>query len=309
MLANDYPEADELTELLKYIEFNWIDNNNKDTSNIIRKSANQHINSTNDNSEKKYEKLSEKDFNTISDEVLLKQSGLISTPTERIADFIRLYSNNLKIQSADVKESMEQKIIEEDIQSGDGDEVNKTRISNKVKTYQTTLFKYLKTLNTQYETKLKEFYKEKRVNYHFDHLINLNALSNLLIAIYLIQLYQGKKITSINSNGDIQNDMFIKEGTVFSGYNSIKGFLVNVLGKFLILSIAGYNKYEYDFINKRLYRDRKDLFYKSLFSILNLHWNNKEIIYRNILLLNLIHFLYPNSINISKKEIEITIND
>lgn len=99
---------------------------------------------------------------------------------------------------------------------------------------------------------------------------------------------------------------YIKEGEIIDDKGvGLKHCLVNVLGKFLIHANtnAGFQNYSYELVNDRINAFRKDLFEKATFLILNVTWKKRELLLRDILLLDLLHHIYPSQL----KESDIAI--
>jgi hypothetical protein len=88
---------------------------------------------------------------------------------------------------------------------------------------------------------------------------------------------------------------------------SYKEYILNLLGSFLINSNirAGYKKYDYDLLNDKIQSLRKSIFEHGTFLCLNMNWKENEIKYRDILFLDLLHFVYPISLTLNEIE---TIN-
>ena len=141
--------------------------------------------------------------------------------------------------------------------------------------------------------------------------ITIRALSSILIAVHLIYLKIGKKFTVQTSELDQEGEFISKEETYISvGYKSesvdtVKGFLINVLGKFLLVSSVGFKQYEYDILNQKLFKSQEQLFLKSIFLILNTSWKNSEFKDRDVLLLNCIHFILSNHISSAEYQDEV----
>jgi len=78
-------------------------------------------------------------------------------------------------------------------------------------------------------------------------------------------------------------------------HDSLKSILVDSLGVFLlhVASCKGFKHYEFDSLNEKLIQFRQNLFKMGASLILNLNWTSKEQDQRNILLLDLLHFVNP----------------
>lgn len=85
-------------------------------------------------------------------------------------------------------------------------------------------------------------------------------------------------------------------------YNSEEGYglkyyLIEMLGSFLLNAnaLAGYKAYDYDVLNEKVLSLRKSIFEGGVFLCLNLKWKESEKTWRNILLLDLLIFIYPGA--------------
>ena len=86
-----------------------------------------------------------------------------------------------------------------------------------------------------------------------------------------------------------------RDGSLFQG---LKWYITKVLGTFLFCANrgAGYKTYEYPSAKARLVSLRHTIFQKGLFLLLNESWSEKEVVYRDLMLLDLLHNVYPNPI-------------
>ncbi|RKD90050.1 phospholipase D-like domain-containing protein [Mangrovibacterium diazotrophicum] len=92
---------------------------------------------------------------------------------------------------------------------------------------------------------------------------------------------------------------YIEEG-VLSGDDSwgLKYYIVDTLAHFILHSNsrAGFKKYSYDLANERMNRFRKDICEKAIFLLGNVSWRQKDEHLLQILVLDLLHFVYPEAI-------------
>ncbi|MCA0931762.1 hypothetical protein LCM02_04810 [Lutimonas saemankumensis] len=79
------------------------------------------------------------------------------------------------------------------------------------------------------------------------------------------------------------------------GGSNVKSYLIEMLGSYLINanSTSGFKKYEYESLNDKTKSLRNSIFERATFLCLNLHWKDSELDLRNILLLDLLHFVLP----------------
>lgn len=72
---------------------------------------------------------------------------------------------------------------------------------------------------------------------------------------------------------------------------SVLSYLTNMLGAFLISSNRGANEYSYQLVNDKITLQKKDILERSIFLILNSRWKEKEEKYKELLILDLLHFV------------------
>lgn len=302
LLEQDYPDGDGVTILLEYLDYNWADddsNNSIDTKRVIR---GKQQNSKNEKEEEIFENLSAEEFNRINEAFLLKQSGLLSTLNIKLADFLNLVISGRITKVSDYFESEEQKLLEDEEQKGEGTDIQaKSKPKINALKEKRALQNYFAKLDSLYADKLSRFYKAKALNVTPDEPITFKSISKILIALQLIQIYQGKKfITQIDEKDEtsLKEEKYILDGTINDKSGSVKGFLINVFGRFLILATAGINRYDYAILNEKMNYYQKQVFEKALLLILNLNWRTEEEFrYRLTLLLNLHYYILPNNGN------------
>lgn len=312
LLDNDYPNAEGLTELLQHVDCNWADEDdikNKSINSIQGRTKNDK--SDNQNIEN-HEILSSQEFNKASHSVVLKQNSDLNNSSLKIAEFLNIIGKEgININNYNFDESEEQKLLEDKEQKGDGNEI-KQNLKLKVNgdKERRAIANYYSNLDAQYKNHLDQLYKSNSLTESPKELLGIKNLSNMLIALQLIQLY-GYKAYSFERDDEnkkeLKYEQYIPEGNLLSGVNSIKGFLIDTFGRFTLLSVAGFKKYEYDILNNRMIYFRRQVFLKSTFHILNSKWNEKEIDYRNTLLLNSLYFI-NSTIQVSLEDFILEID-
>jgi hypothetical protein len=295
LLDDEYPEGEGVTVLLQYIDYNWADEDIESTKRFSSASSSTQLITNSQPIEKEYDRLEASEFNNVSTEVLLKQSGELSSSNVKIAEFLNLITSGSINKNDDYTESEEQKLFEDQDQVGGGKEIQTASIikTNGHKEKQAIL-NYFRKLDLIYTDQLSNFVKHKALTEAPNEKLTIRSLSNMLIALQLIQLYYGKKFIS-NFKDDNQSkiieDSYILEGNIFSGNETVKGFLMNAFGKFLLLSCAGIKRYEFDVLNQKQEHSLSQIMIKSIFIILNLNWRESELNYRKSLLLNILFYM------------------
>ncbi len=297
----EYPDGEGVTNLLQYIDYNWADNEDENNITKVNHSAAGFSKKLESQGHLKvYKTLSPEEFNKISNDILLKQTGELSNPNVKIAEFLNLLSAANQNKENDYRDSSEQGLLEDKEQNGKGESVD-TSIKKKsiaIKEKRAIAHFYKKLENT-YDSKLAEFFDSKVLTLSPVEPITIKTISNILVAFELIKIYQGKKFTfqsdTLNESS-LKEELYLYNGTIHSEANSIKGFMVNVFGKFLLLATAGMKDYGYDILNQNLIKKRKQLLVKSIVVILNLKWKNNEEKYKETLLLNCLYFINPEKV-------------
>ena len=311
LLELDFIDGEGITDLLQFVDYNWADDQSESIKKVFNHSAGGGRIATENQINKDYEVLDAKQFNKVSTESLLRQSGELSNSTVKIAEFLSLFSSGMVIGNEEFKESEEQKLYEDEEQQGQGDEVDKKPKRVNGSKEKTAITKYFKKLDSMYLASLSTFIKSRVTNDLQGEKITIRTLSSILIAIHLIYLKFGKKFTVLTSELDHDGEFISKEETYLSvgskseSVDTVKGFLINVLGKFLLVSGSGYKYYEYEILNQKLSKSQEQLFLKSIFLILNTNWRNSETKDRDILLLNCLHYILNEEILLEEYQNEL----
>lgn len=302
LLEQDFPDGDGVTALLEFVDYNWADDDSENTLDSKKVTGGSQQNSKNEKEEKTYQTLTAEEFNKINEAVLLKQSGLLSSVNVKLADFLNLILSGNNLKESDYKESEEQKLLEDEQQKGEGSDVQ-TKAKPKVIALKEkrALNNYFGKLDNLYAKKLSFFYEAKALTITPNEPITIKSISKILIALQLVQVYQGKKfITQLDEKDEssFKEERYILDGAIYDKSDSVKGFLINVFGRFLLLATAGVNHYDYTILNEKMSQYQKQVFEKALSLILNLNWKSEEEIkYRLTLLLNLHYYILPNNGN------------
>jgi len=296
-LEQDFADGEGITELLEFVDYNWADDESTGTRKVFDRSSPMMRKANEEEQEKNYKVLDASEFNRLSAESLLRQSGELSNSTVKIAEFLNSFSTGAFGNDDNYNESPEQGLLEENIGDGSGDEVDRksTLRTNGVKE-KAAISKYFKKLDAVYSKRLTDFLETKALTETPKNPITIRSLSGILIGLHIIQIHYGKKFEVITDDIDrYGNNIITEENYIISGalddeVESVKGFLMNVLGKFLLLSGAGSKPYEYDIINQKLINSQNQLLIKSVSIILNTPWREKEEIHKKVLLLNCLYY-------------------
>ena len=312
LLEHDFIDGEGITDLLQFVDYNWADDQSESKKKVFNHSTGAVRTATENKDDKEYEVLDAKQFNKVSTESLLRQSGELSNSTVKIAEFLSLFSSGMVMGNDEFRESEEQRLYEDEQQQGQGDEVDKKSKRVKGSKEKTAISKYFKKLDSVYSASLSTFIKSRVTNDLQGDKITIRSLSSILIAIHLIYLKFGKKFMVLTSELDQDGEFVTKEETYLSigskseSVDTVKGFLINVFGKFLLVSSSGYKDYEYEILHQKLSKSREQLFLKSVLLILNTNWKSSETKDRDILLLNCLYFILGEQILLKEFQDDLT---
>lgn len=298
LLEKDFPDGEGVTLLLEYVDYNWADDDLENQVGSKRSGFIKNIKNEGESQDEIYQILSQDEFNKVNNEIWMEQSGLLTTNNIKLADFLHLLLKGDALNDAEYNENEEQKLLEDKDQIGEGSQIVE-KVFSKVDALKEkrALKKYFGKLEKTYANKLDSFYKAKALSVSPTEVITLKVVSKMLIALQLIQLYRGKKFVNIDKNKDeftFKEERYLIDGTLNGDYDTLKGFVINVLGKFLLLSTAGINKYNYEMLNQKMNQYQGQIFEKALLLILSLPWNSQEEKrLRLTLLLNLHYYFAP----------------
>lgn len=300
LLDNDFPDDEGFTSFLEFVDYDWADDEASSNDILKPKNIRAMVKSEHSAQEKEYERLKSEEFNKISEEVLAHQSGLLTNANVKIADFLNIVVSGEVQKSSDFSESDEQKLFEDIEQKGEGEEI-KSRGVRKINATQEkrAIIRYFQKLEKIYTDKLTAFFETQALTETPNELITIKSLSKALIALQILSIYQGKKFCQIDENDGslLIEEFYINFGKITDGVDTVKGFLMNVLGKFLLLATGGFKYYAYEILNQKLKSYRIQAFEKALFLCFNNDWRNEEEKkHLNLLLLNLHYFVLPSDV-------------
>ncbi|EAZ83058.1 phospholipase D-like domain-containing protein [Algoriphagus machipongonensis] len=360
------PESANYAELLKFLDYSWIDEFEDSIKKTISNSSIRDITST---KESNYREINEAQFNELRSFNDVKQEASLYDDTSAITELINQISKGL-IQSNEVVESNEQKLSLENDSDQEGDseeEINLSQANIGNSKEFDAIHRHFKKVRERFSQRISIIFKTGDITESIEDPITRKEILNLGAALSLMIIFHGKKyneeytvlglqnskeldhefgeIRSRNSatpidtpNGYNRGELFyemkknsfqnflkeleklslerliIKESiSTFSSEENylsnglfvdgekiygLKNYLTEILSPFLI-SYAFYKGekiYSFDPVNHRIKKEKEDVFIKASFLIFNIDWKESELKNRNLLLLDLIHFIYPNKI-------------
>lgn len=300
LLENDFPEDEGFTALLEFVDYDWADDEDNYNDTLKPKNFRGSNKTEQIAKEKEYERLKSEEFNKISEEVLAHQSVLLTNANVKIADFLNFVVSGEIHKTSDFSDSNEQKLLEDTEQKGEGEEIKSKGIQKiNANLEKRAIIRYFHKLELIYTDKLAKFFETKALTETPNELISIKTFSKALIALQILSIYHGKKFCQISENNDshLIEEYYINFGKIYNGVDTVKGFLMNVLGKFLLLSTGGFKNYDYEILNQKIRSYRIQAFEKAIFLILNTDWRSEEEkTYLNLLLLNLHYFILPSDL-------------
>jgi len=291
-LDNAYNNPSDIASLLEYSTFDWADDEGDDIQ-ISEKGSGISIANKKIDQNQNYKKLTEQEFNAVSEEVLLRQRSLLESSNVRIAEFLHHYSKGMIAKDEEITESSEQAMM--DSMDGDGDiEIvqsfdAKKQYDDDVKN-KWALHNYIKRQYIKYQKPLIPYLESSIITDLKTKPTNLKSVSSMLISFQLIDIFSKKKLSNNITNST--ENFFETDSS--NNRKSIKGFLVNNYGCFLINSMAGFKSYDSELVQNKIYESRKQLGIKALIYILNTYWKSSELKVRDCLLLDTLLCLIPD---------------
>lgn len=233
----------------------------------------------------------------------LNESAFLLSPSLRILDAIRLAHTRVSHLETDIRADEQ----EEDISGISGNDENEIQqrknISLRIlEADKRKLLKYFTNLYDYFHYDI--LFKDTKLP---DYKLTLTDLTKYLIALELIHEFGGKS-EKIEKN---QQQLYFSYFPVVGNYenDNVKGCCINIIGDFLRLAKNGFKEYSFDYTMKRLAHLQHDALISTITCIINVQWEENEIIYLKTLLLNSLHYLgWTTSENLDQN-LEILITE
>ncbi|MCH8559000.1 MAG: phospholipase D family protein [Balneolia bacterium] len=253
-------------------------------------------------------KLDKDTFNEHDENFYLQSAYSGGGTTGAIARFLDAHGNSLRTEE-DITESEEQKLAQGLINEGEGNslDVNDSVDPEREHEKKQAFHRYLNRLDRNYTKAVKVWYfGESEQNIR----ISPGSLNELYIGLKLISLYMRKNEKTDNPQGNLKNPRnekksanpgtkeksfkYFEEGSISDGCTTIKGFLTDTVGKFLLLALHGYEHKERTREKERMDELRLDIFNLCMELIHFISWNRlEEIELKKNLILNCLHYIHP----------------
>lgn len=295
ILGNEFFGGDGISDLLQFTEMSWADEGSES-----QKQNNRIVNSANHRKETQipteFETLSEEEFNMSSSLPSLMEMPLYTDPNVKINDALNAISSRFNLHDSDYRESEEQRLFEEDQVEGDGQSVeyHRRRAVDGEKEKQ-AIHKYLKRLETAHSKVHKRFFSSCAISEFSSSPITIRSISSILIGVHIVQIKYGRKFAvalhlyDTSNQEQLKDETYISVGSKGDPGNTLKGFLLNILGGYFLALNAGIRNYDFDLINQKMTNYLTTLLTKSLFLILNTPWKESEETDKKLLVLNTLY--------------------
>lgn len=319
---------DEVAHLLQFVDYSWDDEAQAGEAGNANRTL-KHAKGDTANT-KTYERLSEEEFNAGHKDPITSDR-VNNNPSVRIADFLsslRLDERSRKDQSTE--ESAEARLTE--AKPGEEDAI---AASNGVDTDSQAARKAQSAIRRFFQQLQKGLWGDELSTFLDDPVITalpqakhtIKRVSNLLVALGVVQLYCGKTFTESipsdaggNPDTNIRRSRATERQPANNGHNiaatetshavsrhylplgagelgTLKGFLVHSLGTYLLQTTGGDEDYKYEPLNEKLKRSRRAAYFKAVFWVCNFPWTASEEPLKDTLLLNLTHYLAAPSLD------------
>lgn len=299
IIDQDFTDGVGLTDLLSFAQIG-MDDQPEVKGGIFHNAAPRIRRTEEDKDDKEYEVLDKEEFNKEGEDTWAHHSAELAHPVNTIAEFLSIYSSRVFEKEDDYSESEEQRLLEDEEQQGDGQSTEKTdskRVPGEKE--KKALSRYLKKLDKAYTKKLQSFYKRQPDPNQKKDPISQRELSSILIGVHLVDILMGKKYTEQVFEGEediVKEHLYISHGGFDDLPDSVKGMILNVAGKFLLLSGDGYKHDDSKTGRLRFEKDTLGLAVKLIGLAFNCHWRSSEEPTLKVFVLNCLFYLLENRI-------------
>lgn len=290
IIFSDIEQGDELlfAKLIDCISVSDLDIENKIVASRIAKgrSASDKV-----EAEVKGEVLGYDDFTKVSYDSLQQQYSILNTNSNRIAGFLSWFSRSRFTEEV-TSDELDDEELDPNLPDADGREDQpeiKAVTKSAFKKMESSIINFFKRYDKHLKIKVNEMLEKSSQNITNEGEITLNELANFVAALYIAIFYTDKKI-EYTENDKLKHDSIIKSFSL-GVYFDLSLINIELIGKFLLLCTRGFKKYENEYVNERVEKLRNEAFYNCVFCLVQADWTRTEIVYKNNLMINAIHFL------------------
>jgi len=234
------------------------------------------------------------EFKDVSYDSMQHQNHVLNSNSNRVADFLSSLSSiktREEIASAELDD--EESDLEIDDTQGREDQPElKSVTKSAFNSEKSRIIKFFKRYNDYLEQQVNRLIKNSNQNVDEEGKVSITELSNFVIALYTAIYYTDNK-RQYTIDEKTHHETIIKSYG-FKYYDNLPFINADLIGKFLLLCTRGFKIYDSDYLNERLEKLRKEAFYNCVFCLAQAKWSNSELKYKNLLLLNAVHFLPKN---------------
>ena len=242
---------------------------------------------------------SHEEFTSVSEQNLIKQKGLLNTPSVRIAEFLSAVKKRQIILNEE-SESQEQ-VTDIDNYDGNEDEelikIKKTKTINDCKIEQRAIQQFINKYIKQLDHKTSQLLKTSSRMEIEQLTYSIEDISNMLINLQLAKHYSAL-IFDFNIGVETKKEVYLKL-TGDKKYDNLKSIVNYGIGLFLLLINGSTAKIEFESLKRKLSVFKKDVVVNLLFVLCNVGWQKREeirdVTIANILLIRLLDINIDNT--------------
>ena len=239
--------------------------------------------------------LDYEEFKDVSYDSIQHQYYVLNSSSNRVADFLSSLSSiktREEIASAELDD--EELDLEIDDTQGREDQPElKSVTKSAFNSEKSRIIKFFERYNDYLEKEVNRLIKKSNQNVDEEGKVSITELSNFVIALYIAIYYTDNK-RQYTIDEETHHETIIKSYG-FEYYDNLPAINADLIGKFLLLCTRGFKIYDSDYLNERLEKLRREAFYHCVFCLAQAKWSNSELIYKNLLLINAVHFLPKDS--------------
>ncbi len=239
--------------------------------------------------------LDYEEFKDVSYDSIQHQYYVLNSSSNRVADFLSSLSSiktREEIASAELDD--EELDLEIDDTQGREDQPElKSVTKSAFNSEKSRIIKFFERYNDYLEKEVNRLIKKSNQNVDEEGKVSITELSNFVIALYIAIYYTDNK-RQYTIDEETHHETIIKSYG-FEYYDNLPAINADLIGKFLLLCTRGFKTYDSDYLNERLENLRREAFYHCVFCLAQAKWSNSELIYKNLLLINAVHFLPKDS--------------
>lgn len=231
-------------------------------------------------------------FKDVSYHSMQHQYSVLNSSSNRVADFLSSLSIT-KTREEVVSDELEDEEVDLEITNSQGREdqpelrlITKSAFNNE----KLRIIKFFERYDIYLEEEVDKLIKKSNQNIDEEDKVTITDLSNFVIALYITIYYTDKKRQYFIDEETTYHDSIIKSFG-FNNFDNLPVINAEIVGKFLLICTKGFKTYDSDYLNERLLKLKHEAFYHCIFCLGMAKWSGSKTIYKNLLLINSIHYL------------------